>query len=130
MRRVIKNLPLLLVSLALFACVRSVVAPPRSPLPAGKIGVVGEVVQEGLVAFHAGMTMLEAIRAAGGFTAAAQPNRASLTRYSSGMAASVPVRLSDVEAHPDLDMPLEEGDVISVPGAPSNDWRPETQELP
>lgn len=107
-------LPLVL----LWGCVHEVRRTPApSLLPRGKVAVVGEVGSAGLFDYKPGMTVREVLQAAGGFTPAARPDAAVLTRSASGLLASTSVHLGAIADGREPDFPIEEGDVIQVPSA-------------
>ena len=89
--------------------------PPVSLLPPGKVAVIGEVGRGGLLDFTAGMTLGEALKAAGGLTPMADANAAVLTRSVSGFTVSTSVHVGSIALGVEPDLPLDDGDVIQVP---------------
>lgn len=80
--------------------------------------VGGEVGDEGVVSLRGGLTMLQAIQAAGGFTTTARRREVLLIRRPAGgepIARSVNLRPVLSGADPGLDLPLEASDIIFVP---------------
>lgn len=104
--------------LTLTSCIHQVRSPPRSPLPRGTVAVVGAVPAPGLYDHRAGLTLLGALRLAGGLAIDAAPACASITRFAAGLAASAGIRLDLIASGEAPDLPLEEGDVLSVPPGP------------
>lgn len=116
MARAPRLLGLVLALVAVAAgCVHEPAPRPRSPIPEGKVAVIGEVLRPGLYDHHPGMTLLELVRLAGGLTVTAAPERASVTRFSSGLAASAGLRLDEILTGRAPDPPLEAGDLVQVP---------------
>jgi hypothetical protein len=100
---------------AALGCVHEVKPRPKSTLPPGKVAVLGEVGAAGLYDWFPGMTVVDAIRKAGGLTPAARTAEATLTRGAPGLTATVPLRLDQIAAGTLPDFPIEEGDVIAIP---------------
>lgn len=75
--------------------------------------VGGEVRQQNQYTYSAGLTVLKAISAAGGFTDYANKHRVQLTRGISG--AKYVIDCLDAEANPELDLPVYPDDRIHVP---------------
>lgn len=68
--------------------------------------VLGEVEAPGSYPFHSGMTVVNAIAEAGGFTYRARRNRIRIVRSGKD---------GDVELQAELNTPLQPGDVIEIP---------------
>lgn len=82
----------------------SVVMPQRTYF------IRGEVRAPGRFPVVGGLTMLQAIAAAGGYTEFANTRRVNLIRGG----RTIPYNMRDVERNPELDIRLESGDVIVV----------------
>ena len=110
-------LPILALGMSLVpACIHEVKKPPpASLLPPGKVAVIGEVGRASLLDFTVGMTLGEALRAAGGLTPMADANAAVLTRSVSGYTISTSVHVGAIVDGSEPDLPLSDGDVIQVP---------------
>ena len=81
-----------------------------------RIKVVGAVRTSGLYAYVKGMTALNAVLNAGGFTEFASQNSVEIIRQEDGQVKSIEVRLKDVLKGGDVskNVPLKPGDMISV----------------
>ncbi len=82
---------------------------------AGKVYVFGEVKKPGVYKFAQGMTILQSVVKAGGFTVRAAPSRAKIIRMENGKEKVIEVNLKKVidnEAH---DVELKDGDVVVIP---------------
>lgn len=73
--------------------------------------VRGEVKSPGRFALMSGVTLLQAIAAAGGYTEFAQPKKVKLIRGDDSRIIDV----RDIEKNPEKDIPIEAEDVIVVP---------------
>ncbi|MBL9184414.1 MAG: polysaccharide export protein [Verrucomicrobiaceae bacterium] len=73
--------------------------------------VIGGIKGNGTVPYNAGMTVLKAISAAGGWTAFAKPHKTKLIR--NGVATEI--NLKDISSDPRRDIPLQPEDQIIVP---------------
>lgn len=82
-----------------------------------RVRVTGAVRQPVSIPYRQGMTVLDAVLAAGGLTEFAAPGRSSLHRKSSGGADSYGVQLDDILNNGDLstNYKVAPGDVITVP---------------
>lgn len=80
-------------------------------MPSQSFFVQGEVRAPQRYPLVTGMTILQAIAAAGGYNDYADPRRVTLTR--AGIARTINMR--DIERDPKLDVMIESGDVIRVP---------------
>jgi protein involved in polysaccharide export with SLBB domain len=80
-------------------------------MPSQTFFVQGEVRQPMRFQLVTGMTILQAIATAGGYTEFAEPKRVMLTR--NGKVRELNMR--DIERNPQNDIPIESGDVIRVP---------------
>jgi protein involved in polysaccharide export with SLBB domain len=79
-----------------------------------KIAVLGQVQKPGTVSYRPGMTIVEAIASAGGFTAIASKNSVTLRREVSGQIVSHVYPVADIsEGHGD-NVTLHPGDVLVV----------------
>lgn len=81
-----------------------------------RIKVVGAVRNPGLFPYVKGMTALDAVLSAGGFTEFASPNSVVIVRQEGGEAKNIDVRLKDVIKDGDLskNIPLKPGDMVNV----------------
>jgi polysaccharide export outer membrane protein len=82
-------------------------------VPASGYFIRGEVRSPGRFPLVSGMTILQAIATAGGYTDYAAPNRVRILRDGE----TLKINLKDLDKNPELDMPLEARDVIIVPRA-------------
>lgn len=82
-----------------------------------QIRVIGEAQQPKSLPYRSGMTLLDALIAAGGLSRQADGNGAQLERQEDGKRTQIPVRLSDLmfAGDPTANMPLHPGDVIVIP---------------
>ena len=82
-----------------------------------RVRVTGAVRQPVSVPYRQGMTVLDAVLAAGGTTEFAAPDRTELYRKDGNGSKSYPVRLDKILKQGDLttNYPAQPGDVISVP---------------
>ncbi|MFS8136513.1 MAG: XrtA/PEP-CTERM system exopolysaccharide export protein [Thermomonas sp.] len=82
-----------------------------------RVRVTGAVRQPVSIPFRQGMTVLDAVLAAGGLTEFAAPDRANLYRKNSGATTDYQVRLDRILNRGDLDTnyTVAPGDVITVP---------------
>ena len=81
-----------------------------------RIKVVGAVKNPGLFPYVKGMTALDAVLSAGGFTEFASQNSVILVRHEGGETQNIVVRLKDVIKDGDLskNVPLKPGDLLNV----------------
>ena len=81
-----------------------------------RIKVVGAVKTPGLFPYIKGMTALDAVLSAGGFTEFASQNNVIIVRHENGEAKNIEVKLKDVIKGGDLDknVPLKPGDLVNV----------------
>ena len=82
-----------------------------------RVRVTGAVRQPVSIPYRQGMTVLDAILAAGGLTEFANANRAELFRKSNGESIRIPVELNSILKRGDLtsNHDVAPGDVITVP---------------
>ena len=82
-----------------------------------RVRVTGAVKQPVSIPYRQGMTVLDAVLAAGGTTEFAAPDRSELFRKEDGTTRSYPVRLDRIIGRGDLstNFPVAPGDVITVP---------------
>ena len=82
-----------------------------------RVRVTGAVRQPVSIPFRPGMTVLDAVLAAGGVTEFAAPDRSDLYRKSADETQTYPVRLDRILSRGDLstNYPVSPGDVITVP---------------
>ena len=80
-----------------------------------KIFVFGEVQKPGTFAFEDGMSVVQALTLAGGFTKQAAPNSTSVTRHVDGQEVKVKVNVQDIALGKSANFKLEPGDIVFVP---------------
>ena len=82
-----------------------------------QVRLVGQVVKPAAVAYHEGMTVLDAVLQVGGLSPYAAGNRAKIVRKVNGKETNIKVRLDDIIKKGELkyNVPLRPGDVIVVP---------------
>jgi polysaccharide export outer membrane protein len=80
-----------------------------------KIRVFGQVSSPGILAFVDGMTVVDAVSEAGGFTAMARKNAVSVTRDIDGAKTKYTVPVEDIGNGRAPNFPLRPGDVVWVP---------------
>lgn len=78
------------------------------------VTVLGQVQKPGSFNLSPGMTLLQAVSMAGGFTSIAQKNRVNLTRVSEGKAETVIVNMELIYSGNSDDILLQSGDSIYV----------------
>lgn len=82
-----------------------------------KVHVLGQVKRPGSFPFEVGMTVIQAITNAGGFTKLASTNGVTLTRVDSGKEESFRVKVGDIRVGDSPNIDLRPGDIIWVPEA-------------
>ncbi len=80
-----------------------------------KVFVFGEVQKPGTFAFEDGMSVVQALTLAGGFTKQAAPNSTSVTRHVSGQEVKMKVNVQDIALGKAANFKLEPGDIVFVP---------------
>ena len=80
-----------------------------------KVFVFGEVQKPGTFAFEDGMSVVQALTLAGGFTKQAAPNSTSVTRHVDGQEVKVKVNVQDIALSKSANFKLEPGDIVFVP---------------
>ncbi len=80
-----------------------------------RVSVVGAVKQPGTLLLIPGLTVVQAISQAGGFTPLASANDTVLTRRQGGELKRYRVRASDISEGEESDITLRPGDIIFVP---------------
>jgi polysaccharide export outer membrane protein len=82
-----------------------------------QVKVIGQVKTPEAIAYHQGMTVLDAVLAVGGLTEYAAGNRARIVRMEGGTEQDIPVRLSALVNSGDMsqNLALKPGDVLVVP---------------
>jgi protein involved in polysaccharide export with SLBB domain len=80
-----------------------------------RVTVLGAVSKPGSVALKAGMTVVQAISEAGGFTPLASPNQTLVTRRVDGKLIRVTVAVEKVTEGRAEDIAIRSGDTIYVP---------------
>lgn len=78
------------------------------------VTVLGQVQKPGSFALSPGMTLIQAISIAGGFTAIAQKTRVNLSRISEGHAKTVVIDVESIYNGSNEDIALQSGDSIYV----------------
>lgn len=88
-------------------------------IPKAQVVVMGEVKSPGVypLPIGDGLTLLQAIAAAGGFTSLASPDRVRVVRTVDGKQESIRVKVSELLSGSSgtKDMPLQADDIITVP---------------
>jgi polysaccharide export outer membrane protein len=80
-----------------------------------RISVLGAVAKPGTFTIVPGMTVVQAVSSAGGFTALASKDDTVVTRRVSGKLERYRVAVSDVTRGAAEDFPLRAGDIVFVP---------------
>ncbi len=80
-----------------------------------KVFVFGEVQKPGSFTFQDGMSIVQAVTAAGGFTRAAAKNATSVTRRVKGQEVRMSVQVQDIALGKAPNFTLEPGDIVFVP---------------
>ncbi len=80
-----------------------------------KVFVFGEVQKPGTFLFEDGMTIVQALTLAGGFTKQAAQNSASLTRRVDGQEVKLKVNVQDIAMGRAANVLLQPGDIVFVP---------------
>jgi polysaccharide export outer membrane protein len=80
-----------------------------------KVFVFGEVQKPGTFAYQDGMSVVQAVTLAGGFTRIASPNSTSVTRKVNGQEVKVKVQVEDIALGRASNFTLEPGDIVFVP---------------
>ena len=82
-----------------------------------QVKVIGQVMKPEAIAYRDGMTVLDAVLAAGGLTQYAAGNRARIVRKVNGHEEQIPVRLASLVNSGEMsqNLPLKPGDVLVVP---------------
>lgn len=80
-----------------------------------KIFVFGEVQKPGTFVYEDGMTVIQAVTVAGGFTKGAAQNSTSVTRLVDGSEQKIKVPVQDIALGKAQNFPLKPGDIVYVP---------------
>jgi protein involved in polysaccharide export with SLBB domain len=80
-----------------------------------KVFVFGEVQKPGTFVYEDGMTIVQAVTIAGGFTKTASQNSTSVTRRVKGQEVKVKVNVQDIALGKAPNFALEPGDIVYVP---------------
>jgi polysaccharide export outer membrane protein len=80
-----------------------------------KVFVFGEVQKPGTFAYEEGMSIVQAVTLAGGFTKTAAQNSTSVTRKVEGQEVKVKVPVQDIALGRAPNFTLEPGDIVYVP---------------
>jgi polysaccharide export outer membrane protein len=95
--------------------VNVIVTQPMST--SSQVKVIGQVAHPQSIAYHEGMTVLDAVLASGGMAQFAAGNRAKVVRMENGKEREIKVKLSSLVNDGDMkqNVNLQPGDVIVVP---------------
>jgi polysaccharide export outer membrane protein len=80
-----------------------------------KIFVFGEVQKPGTFPYQDGMSVVQAVTLAGGFTKTASQNSTSVTRHVGGTETKIKVSVQDIALGKAANLTLEPGDIVYVP---------------
>jgi polysaccharide export outer membrane protein len=80
-----------------------------------KIFVFGEVQKPGTFPYQDGMSVVQAVTLAGGFTKTASQNSTSVTRHVGGTETKIKVSVQDIALGKAANFTLEPGDIVYVP---------------
>jgi protein involved in polysaccharide export with SLBB domain len=80
-----------------------------------KVFVFGEVQKPGTFTYQDGMSVVQAVTLAGGFTRGASQNKTSVTRRVRGQEVKVRVNVQDIALGKAPNFTLEPGDIVYVP---------------
>ncbi len=82
-----------------------------------QVKVIGQVKTPQSMPYHDGMTVLDAVLAAGGLSQFAAGNRARLVRHDNGKQTEIDIKLDNLLNKGDTkqDLPLKPGDILVVP---------------
>jgi polysaccharide export outer membrane protein len=80
-----------------------------------RVSVLGAVAKPGTFPMIAGMTVIQAVSQAGGFTPIASKNDTVVTRRVEGKIERYRVRVSEITRGGEEDFPLRAGDIVFVP---------------
>lgn len=91
--------------------------PPKASynLAESNVYVDGEVMRPGVYAYQSGMTAINAVLMAGGFSRYAAPNRAQIIRQEGEKVGIIKIDLNDVKTGKIADIKLQPGDRINIP---------------
>ncbi|WP_375773756.1 polysaccharide export protein [Archangium gephyra] len=80
-----------------------------------KVFVFGEVQKPGTFSYEEGMTIIEAVTLAGGFTKLASPNGTQVARQDEGQQLKIRVPVKDIRDGAEKNFALRPGDIVYVP---------------
>jgi len=80
-----------------------------------KVFVFGEVQKPGTFVYEDGMTIVQAVTLAGGFTKTAAPNSTSITRLVDGQEVKIKIAVQDIALGKAANVLLRPGDIVFVP---------------
>ncbi len=80
-----------------------------------KVFVFGEVQKPGTFVYEDGMSIVQAITLAGGFTRTASQNNTSVTRIVDGQEVKIKVTVQDIALGKATNFTLQSGDIVFVP---------------
>jgi polysaccharide export outer membrane protein len=80
-----------------------------------KVFVFGEVQKPGTFSYEDGMSIVQAVTIAGGFTKSAAQNSTSVTRRVNGTEAKIKVNVQDIALGKAPNFTLEPGDIVYIP---------------
>lgn len=86
-----------------------------SEINSRRVFVTGEVAKQGALPLLPGMTALQAMASAGGFTQFSKPTKIYILRTTDGKQEKIPFNYKEVVKGKSPDIPLLAGDVIVVP---------------
>jgi len=82
-----------------------------------KVHVLGQVSKAGSQGFQPGMTIIQAVATAGGFTKLAATNRVRVTRVVEGAEQKYVIPVGDIRSGNAPDFSLQPGDIVYIPEA-------------
>ena len=80
-----------------------------------KVFVFGEVQKPGTFSYEEGMTIIESVTLAGGFTKLASPNGTQVARQDEGQQLKIRVPVKDIRDGKEKNFSLQPGDIVFVP---------------
>ena len=87
----------------------------KSNLNSKKIFVFGEVQKPGTFPYEDGMSIIQAVTLAGGFTKTAAKNNSNVTRIVDGQEQKIRVPVEDIGVGKEPNFQLQPGDIVFVP---------------
>jgi polysaccharide export outer membrane protein len=80
-----------------------------------RVYVLGQVAKPGTFRYEEGMTVIQAVTLAGGFTKTARPNSVVVTRNQGGKEVRIEVPVADISRGTARNLALRPGDIVFVP---------------